>query len=85
MGAAARMTTELVRPLTPRQHDVARLVARGLGTTEIAVELKISFDAARSHVNAIADKLDNPRLLTPLRLVRQWAARQEELRTESQP
>jgi ATP/maltotriose-dependent transcriptional regulator MalT len=64
---------QLQLPLTPRQVDVARLAARGLGTTEIADTLTISYPAAKSHVYAIADKLDNPLLWTPLRLVRQWA------------
>lgn len=77
---AKRLPNGLLRPLTVRQTDVARLVARGLGTTEIADELEIGFDATRAHVNAIADLLPNPKLLTPLRLVRQWAVRQADLR-----
>jgi DNA-binding CsgD family transcriptional regulator len=76
----ARLPNGLLRPLTKRQEDVAKLAAKGKGTTEIAKELGISYDAAKMHVNAIADLLPNPRVLTPLRLVRQWAIAQEYLR-----
>lgn len=70
----------LLKPLTPRQLDVAKLVARGLGTTEVAEQLTISYDAAKMHINAIADLIDNETRLTPLRTVRQWAALQQWLR-----
>lgn len=69
-----------VRRLTPRQRQVVELIARGLDIRQIADTLVINYDAARMHVNRIADLLDNPRLLTPLRLVRQWAVAQEFLR-----
>lgn len=72
------MTTPAPHPrrifLTPRQKDVVRLIGRGLDTREIADELAITIDAVQFHVNAIADKLDNPGLLTPLRLIRRWVA-----------
>lgn len=59
--------------LTPRQVQVAALLAKGLGTTEVAEVLGISFDTTCVHVRAIAAKLPNPQHLTPLRLARQWA------------
>ncbi len=74
------MSAGLVRDLTRRQLDIAALVAKGLDIREIADLLEIRYDSAKMHVNAIADKLDNPRLLTPLRLVRQWAVAQDWLR-----
>lgn len=75
-----RLPNGLLKPLTKRQTDVAKLAAMGMGTTEIAKGLGISYDAAKMHINAIADLLPNPRLLQPLRLVRAWAIAQEFLR-----
>jgi FixJ family two-component response regulator len=68
----------LLRPLTRRQLDVARLVAAGLGTTEVSEQLHISYDVAKMHIVAIASLLPNPYLLQPLRLVRQWASQHRE-------
>lgn len=77
--------TQLLRPLTPRQTDVARLAAAGLGTTEIAKALDISYDAAKMHINAISDLIDNATKLPPLRLVRRWAVQQASLRSTPAP
>lgn len=44
-------------PLTPREQEVLRLIARGLTNQEIAQELVISVDTVKSHVRAILDKL----------------------------
>lgn len=77
--------SDLLRPLTPRQLEVARLAARGFGTTEISAQLAISYDAAKMHINAIADLIDNERKLPPLRLVRQWAVTQDWLRSTPAP
>lgn len=71
-----------IRPLTPRQREVVELIARGLDITEIAGALDMGYDAARAHVNRIADLIPNPNSLTPLRLVRQWALAQESIRPE---
>lgn len=76
-----RLPNGLQHKLTPGQERVARLAARGLGTQEIADELRISFDGARQHVRAIAGLLVNPKGLPPLKLVRRWAVQQPELRT----
>jgi DNA-binding CsgD family transcriptional regulator len=78
--AGSRRPDGLLKDLTPRQRDVAEFAATGAGTTEIAQALDISYDAAKMHINAIADQLHNPRLLTPLRLVRQWAIATDYLR-----
>jgi non-specific serine/threonine protein kinase len=45
-------------PLTPRQQEVAALVARGLTNVQIGVELVISPATARAHVEHILDRLD---------------------------
>lgn len=75
----------LLRPLTPRQQEVVRLVGAGLNGPEIAASLHIGIDATRMHINNIADLLPNPRLLPPMRLVRQWAVAQEWIRQGREP
>lgn len=44
-------------PLTQREMDVLRLVARGLGNQEISEELVISVETVRTHVSNILGKL----------------------------
>ena len=44
-------------PLTPREHEIVRLIARGLSNREIADELVISPAAAARHVANIMAKL----------------------------
>ncbi len=46
-----------VDPLTPRELEVLRLVALGLGNQAIARELVISEPTVRNHVSRILDKL----------------------------
>jgi DNA-binding NarL/FixJ family response regulator len=48
---------ELTEPLTPRQGEVLRLLASGLGNKEIATKLKISEHTAKFHVASILGKL----------------------------
>ena len=58
--AAAGRTTpadELTEPLTPRENEVLRLLASGLGNKEIAAKLKISEHTAKFHVASILGKL----------------------------
>jgi DNA-binding CsgD family transcriptional regulator len=45
------------RPLTPREHEVLRLLVGGLGTGEIASTLGISRVTARNHVTNVMEKL----------------------------
>jgi DNA-binding NarL/FixJ family response regulator len=44
-------------PLSPREREVARLVADGLSNREIAARLVISERTAQNHVQHILDKL----------------------------
>lgn len=44
-------------PLTERELDVARAVARGLGNQEIATELFISLSTVKTHLTSIQTKL----------------------------
>lgn len=57
--AASRPTPvdELTEPLTPREREVLRLLASGLGNKEIAAKLKISEHTAKFHVASILGKL----------------------------
>ena len=48
---------EPAEPLTPREEEVLRAVARGLTNHEVAGELVISLSTVKTHVAAIAAKL----------------------------
>jgi DNA-binding NarL/FixJ family response regulator len=49
--------------LTPRQQEVARLVAKGLSDKRIAREVGLSLHTVRNHIQNAADRLpgDGPR------------------------
>jgi NarL family two-component system response regulator LiaR len=55
VGGSDRPPT--AEPLTPREVEVVRLVARGLGNQAIADELALSEATVRSHVSTILGKL----------------------------
>jgi DNA-binding NarL/FixJ family response regulator len=44
--------------ITPREHDVLRLVAAGLNNSEIAEELTIEVSTVKTHVSSLLSKLD---------------------------
>jgi NarL family two-component system response regulator LiaR len=44
-------------PLTPREHDVLRLLSEGLGNQEIGVRLGISGETVRTHVQKACKRL----------------------------
>ncbi|MHB9090246.1 MAG: LuxR C-terminal-related transcriptional regulator [Chloroflexota bacterium] len=48
---------DLVEPLTEREIDVLRLIARGLSYEEVAQQLVISLNTVRFHVKAVYGKL----------------------------
>jgi two-component system nitrate/nitrite response regulator NarL len=52
-----RLLPERVQPLTPRQLDVLRLIARGLRNPEIARRLHISDETVKTHVTSLLRKL----------------------------
>ena len=56
-GGRATPVDELTEPLTPREREVLRLLASGLGNREIAAKLKISEHTAKFHVASILGKL----------------------------
>jgi PAS domain S-box-containing protein len=51
-------THNLVETLTPRQTEVLILLARGLGTDEIAARLSVSSFTVRNHIQNILEKLN---------------------------
>lgn len=56
---AARLTQRMMRSnLTPREHQILQLVAKGLTNKEIGRACGISDNTARNHVNSIIEKLD---------------------------
>jgi DNA-binding NarL/FixJ family response regulator len=55
--SAAAGRTDGTEPLTERERDVLRLVARGLSNKAIAGELAITERTARTHVSNILGKL----------------------------
>lgn len=52
-----RGRVELIEPLTPRESEVARLLARGLTNKEIAQRLGITDHTVKFHLNGILRKL----------------------------
>jgi DNA-binding NarL/FixJ family response regulator len=44
--------------LSPREHDVALAVGRGLANAEIAAALHLSVPTVKAHVSRLLDKLD---------------------------
>lgn len=56
---AAQLTDRMARSeLTPREHQVLQLVAKGLTNKEIGRVFGISDNTARNHVNSIIGKLE---------------------------
>jgi DNA-binding NarL/FixJ family response regulator len=55
---AARLAERLGRAeLTPREHEILTLLAKGYSNKQIGRELRISNNTARNHVNNILEKL----------------------------
>ena len=56
-GSQTNDVEELLEPLTPREHEVLRLLALGLANKGIAARLNISEHTVKFHVAAILGKL----------------------------
>jgi DNA-binding NarL/FixJ family response regulator len=58
-GSSVRTSREgaLIEPLTPREKDVFRLLAKGAANREIAAELSISLRTVETHLAHIYGKL----------------------------
>lgn len=63
-------------PLTPRQREVAELVAQGMCDKDIGRELGISYNTVRVHVVALAFRLSLPSGRNTRVLIAQWWERQ---------
>ena len=55
--ASLAVAPEAVASLTPREHEVFRLVARGMSNAEIAAELVVTEATVKTHVAAVLAKL----------------------------
>ena len=56
-GSASPRSELRIDRLTPRQHDVVRLIAGGLSNRAIAQQLRISESTVKVHVRAIMERL----------------------------
>jgi DNA-binding NarL/FixJ family response regulator len=56
-ASVSRALDELAEPLTPRESEVLRMLASGLGNKELAARLKISEHTVKFHVASILGKL----------------------------
>lgn len=57
-GPGAARERERLKVLTPREHEVLRLVSAGLSNAEIAEELVLSVETVKTYVSRILTKLD---------------------------
>jgi DNA-binding NarL/FixJ family response regulator len=55
--AAAAATAHQVPPVSPREHEILELIARGLSITEIGKKLEVSSHTVTTHVKNIYKKL----------------------------
>jgi DNA-binding CsgD family transcriptional regulator len=55
---ATRALAEPIEPLTEREEEVLKALARGLTNAEIGEELHVSLSTVKSHINTILTKLN---------------------------
>ena len=72
-GGGAHRGSNPSAPLTPREHEIVKLIARGLSNREIADELVISPATAARHVANILAKLG----YSSRTQIASWATRHE--------
>jgi LuxR family transcriptional regulator, maltose regulon positive regulatory protein len=65
-------TTPAIQPLTEREREVLRHVARLLDTAEIASEMYISINTVKSHIKSIHRKLAATRRSDAVRRAREF-------------
>jgi len=58
MKALTKSESQLLETLTPRERDIARLVAQGLSNKEIAAQLFLSEGTIRNQIVVIMEKMD---------------------------
>ena len=73
----SRQGLALVEPLSPREIEVLRLLTTSLSVTEIAEELVISVNTARSHIKNIYSKLGVNRRLDAIEMAKKLHLDQE--------
>jgi LuxR family transcriptional regulator, maltose regulon positive regulatory protein len=70
-AALPDQATALIEPLTEREREVLRHVARLLDTTEIASEMYISINTVKTHMKSIHRKLAATRRSDAVRRARE--------------
>jgi DNA-binding NarL/FixJ family response regulator len=73
--AGARRGRPPAARLTPRETEIARLIAQGLSNKQIASRLSIEFATVKNHVHNILEKLEVERRADAAALVRAGAGR----------
>jgi PAS domain S-box-containing protein len=58
--------------LTPRQHEILRLLGQGMTTTQIAVRLGLAEETVRNHVRAVLRALDSHSRLQAVAVARRY-------------
>jgi DNA-binding CsgD family transcriptional regulator len=62
------------RPLTPRQHQILRLVARGETNKEIAASLRISEQGVKAHISRLLERYGAANRVELVALTHAWSA-----------
>jgi DNA-binding NarL/FixJ family response regulator len=52
------ITFTVPNSLTPRELEIAALIADGLSNKQIAADLKLSYSTVKNHISSILEKLD---------------------------
>jgi DNA-binding NarL/FixJ family response regulator len=63
MAVSSDTSSDPSNVLSPREREVAVLIARGFGNKEIARELRLSHGTVKQHVHSILQKLRSQKFL----------------------